>query len=377
MVIMHPLGISVGGSTVKVSKVVVSTQSDSTVTPGRSNLDITSQGNNGLARTSIYWRRLHSLSKGSNSVIFVDLIIISTTPGFMSSGKFGNSLIACRQTILWSIGTEHRHPGPHTSILFAKLVAKSTNRINGVMVNCHWVIVLPFTTYVNGLQVLKKRGKMANPAPILTPATVVIFGSSGSGKTFLTAEILKHRNYCFDKPVQRIHVFYACYQRLYQELERQIPNISFFNCLPDDSHIQELSDPNSHDLIVLDDWAQESAKNDVILSLFVRDCHHKNISLIMLTQQLFYPGISRRTQSLNTTCNIFMKNRAGADQVSIFARQRFPNRSKEFMATYDKVTSKPFSYLMVDCHARSDPQIAIRTGIFPDDNVIVYQFNNS
>ena len=219
--------------------------------------------------------------------------------------------------------------------------------------------------------------KMENLAPIITPATVVIFGSSGSGKTCLTSEIIKHRDYCFDKPVQRIYFFYACYQKQYQELENQIPHINFFNCLPTEEHINELSDINSHDLIVLDDWGQECARNQVVLSLFVRDCHHKNISLILLTQQLYHPGACRRTQSVNTTCNIFMRNPAGSDQINIFSRQRFPGKSKEFIATYEKVTRKPFSYLIVDSHSKTDPQISIRTGLFPGDDIIVYQFNNS
>ena len=160
------------------------------------------------------------------------------------------------------------------------------------------------------------------------------------------------------------------------ELEKEIPNITFFNCLPNEQHVQELGATKSNCILVCDDFSRESAKSELIESLFVRGCHHLNITLIMLTQQLFYPGASRRTQSINTSYNIFMRNPAGADQVAIFARQRFPCRSKEFIATYDKVMAKKYAHIMVDSHPSSDSSIAIRSGLLPHEPITVYQFNS-
>lgn len=217
---------------------------------------------------------------------------------------------------------------------------------------------------------------MANPVSLPAGARIVIFGASGTGKTQLTAQILKHHDWCFSSPVKDVYYFYAHYQRVYQDLERELDNITFFNCLPTEDILETISDPCTHSVIVVDDFGKEAAKSDLVESLFVRGCHHMNITLILLTQQLFYPGTQRRTQSVNTTHYILMRNPAGADQVAILAKQRFPGKSKEFMSTYNKVISVPFAYLILDSDAKSDAKLMIRTGLFPEDDIIVYQFSS-
>ena len=52
-------------------------------------------------------------------------------------------------------------------------------------------------------------------------------------------------------------------------------------------------------LLILDDLMRESSSN-VILDLFTKGSHHKNISVIFITQNVFHKGKAQRDISLNT-----------------------------------------------------------------------------
>ena len=215
---------------------------------------------------------------------------------------------------------------------------------------------------------------MENPLPFHTPCSIVVSAASSCGKTQLVAKILDHLSWCFDKPTRRVIYCYAHHQDVFEKLEKDHENITFHNCLPTEDILEEISDPTHHDLLILDDFAKESGESGLIESLFVRGSHHTNVSVILLTQNLYHNTRFRRTQALNTHYNLFLRNPMGIDQIATFARQRFQGRSKAFLETYLKVTTPLYSYLLVDSHPRSDPTYSVRTGVFPRDELIVYQF---
>ena len=218
------------------------------------------------------------------------------------------------------------------------------------------------------------QGIMANPLPFPTPATVVVSGASGSGKSWLTSNILQNADWCFDKPTDKIVYCYAHHQPIYETLEQKLDNIQFYNCLPTEAILEEINDPAVHSILVIDDYAAECARSSLVEALFTRISHHGNLSLIILAQNLYESGAHRRTQSLNTQINILMRNPMGIDQINVFARQRFPGRSRAFLDTFHKVTSAKFTYLVIDAHPQSEARFNVRTGLFPGDDIIVYQF---
>jgi hypothetical protein len=212
------------------------------------------------------------------------------------------------------------------------------------------------------------------PLALKAPSTGLIFGCSGSGKSELVAKILRNIAYCYELPTRSIHVCYAVYQPLYAQLAEDLPNISFHNSLPTMDLIHSLRSPLHHDIIIIDDWARESAESRLISDIYSRYSHHFQISCLQLVQNLFVSGSQRRMQSTNAHYTFFMKNPCAADQIATFARQRHPKRSKLFLDAYREVTAQPWSYLLNDSHPRSDPSYAIRTGLFPGDELLVYQF---
>ena len=74
--------------------------------------------------------------------------------------------------------------------------------------------------------------------------------------------------------------------------EKNVPhhlkNVSFFECVRDFDNPE-----NEPTLIVLDDF-MDSAYSTKASRLFTKGSHHRNISLVLITQNLFHQGPSSR-----------------------------------------------------------------------------------
>ena len=203
-----------------------------------------------------------------------------------------------------------------------------------------------------------------NPLPLKSPASFIVAGASGSGKTHLVSRLLQNAGYCFEQPIRHVYYCYSIYQESYAALEQTVPGIVFHKGLPNDELVETLADSQHHDLIIIDDLARESSSCQTVENLYVRQSHHYNISVMLLTQNLFHSGRGRITQSCNTQYYFLMRNPASLQQIATFARQRYPGHSAHFMTMYTNVTR----------HPRSDVLYSIRTGLFPGDDIIVFQF---
>ena len=63
-----------------------------------------------------------------------------------------------------------------------------------------------------------------------------------------------------------------------------------------------------------------------------------------------------RNISLNAHYIVLFKSPRGRQQISILARQVNPGRVQEFMKIYDKATSRPHGYLMLDLKPTTDDE---------------------
>ena len=81
-----------------------------------------------------------------------------------------------------------------------------------------------------------------------------------------------------------------------------LKDVSFVKSVP------EFENPeNVPTLIVLDDL-MDSAYSKKVSELFSKASHHRNISLILITQNLFHQGPSSRDISLNSKYIVVFKN---------------------------------------------------------------------
>ena len=193
------------------------------------------------------------------------------------------------------------------------------------------------------------------------PFSALVVGPSGSGKTQFVVKLIKNAGKVIDPPPERIVWCYSVFQNAYEEF----PQIEFIEGLPNIS----IFDGKQRVLLILDDL-MEKANDDRITQIFTKHSHHLNISVLFLTQNLFFKGT--RTISLNTNYFILFKNVRDTTQIGILGRQMFGNKSHFLTEAYRDATSKPYSYLFLDMKPDTDEEMRVRSGIFPLETQYAY-----
>ena len=189
------------------------------------------------------------------------------------------------------------------------------------------------------------------------PFTAIIAGPSSSGKSMFCMRLIRNARECIAPPPERIVYCYSVYQPIFDKF----PNVEFVEGLPD----LNMFDGIKRTLLIIDDLMHET--NETVAKLFTRVSHHKNVSVVYLTQNLFNNNKHNRTISLNAHYMILFKNVRDATQVHCLARQMFPKNSEAMMQGYKDATGKPYGYLLVDLTQSMDDRYRLRTKIFPGE----------
>lgn len=156
------------------------------------------------------------------------------------------------------------------------------------------------------------------------------------------------------------HVLY-CYGE-FQPSFAEFPNVEFHNGLPDITSF----DGRKNVLLILDDLMNEANQN--VCEIFTKLSHHRNVSVIFVTQNLFHKNPCIRTMSLNSHYIVLFKNVRDASQIATLGRQMYPGKSKFVVEAYRDATEEPFSYLLIDLRPDTDENYRLRAKIFPDDD---------
>ena len=150
------------------------------------------------------------------------------------------------------------------------------------------------------------------------PFTCIVAGPSGSGKTVFTTRLIENVGVMIEPAPERILWCYGVYQTFFNEVK----NVEFHEGLPN----LEIFDGKQRTLLILDDLMHET--DDRVSQIFTRVSHHKNLSVLYLTQNLFYGSKQNRTMSLNSHYLVLFKNARDATQISHLAGQMYPGKSK-------------------------------------------------
>ena len=194
------------------------------------------------------------------------------------------------------------------------------------------------------------------------PCSIVLSGPSQSGKTYLTQKII-----CDDwitPTPQRIIWCYGQYQSLYEDLKRRLPHIEFVKGIPDHIEQDTYLDTSIRNCIILDDLMGDAKKDERIANLFTKGSHHRNLSVLYLTQNLFPQGKACRDISLNTKYLILFNNPVDRFQVMTLARRIYPTHAHHFMKIYEEATSHPYGHMLVDLRANTPEDERLRPNPF-------------
>ena len=100
-----------------------------------------------------------------------------------------------------------------------------------------------------------------------------------------------------------------------------------------------------------------------IADLFTRASHHRNLSVVYLTQNLFLQGKACRDIALNTQYMVLFNNPIDRQQVATLARRIYPSTSAIFMKRFEQATSRPYGYLIIDLKSDTKEQDRLHTDI--------------
>lgn len=201
------------------------------------------------------------------------------------------------------------------------------------------------------------------------PFNCLIAGPTQSGKTSFIDQIIKNRQILIHPSPDRIIYCYSKWQEKYVEMKTTDFTIEFHKGI---YNLDEIN-PNINNLIIFDDLAKECENNPAILDLFVAGSHHQNISTFFICPNLFSDGKYFRTMSLNSHYLVLLKNPRDKTQISVLARQIYPNKSKFMIEAFqDAVENKIFGYLLLDFKQTTLEKNRVQTGIIPGEQRIIY-----
>lgn len=191
------------------------------------------------------------------------------------------------------------------------------------------------------------------------PFCMMIAGPSQCGKTYFTKELLEFNELrVYPKP-NRIIYCYKEWQKGFDQLKKSIPKIEFYNGINEE--ILTSINASEDAIVILDDLMQECVDNKSILDLFTVSSHHKNISPVFLTQNLFCKGKHARSISLNTHYLVLFKNPRDKTQIRTLGCQLYPDKFKSFLEAFSEATDKPYGKLIVDLKQETPDELRLRS----------------
>ena len=117
--------------------------------------------------------------------------------------------------------------------------------------------------------------------------TCIVSGPTGSGMSVFTLKLIGHCQEISRPPPERILFCYGEYTKIFDN----DPGVEFQNGLPEVSFF----DGKKRTLLVLDDLM--TSTDDRVVDIFTKISHHRNHSVVYLTQNLFNKNKQTRTLS--------------------------------------------------------------------------------
>jgi hypothetical protein len=200
------------------------------------------------------------------------------------------------------------------------------------------------------------------------PFTCLVSGMTQSGKSKWVQKLINTKPWIIEPSPERIVYCYSEYQPdLFQQYDDKL--VKFHQGLPNENEINEWFQQQPS-LLVLDDLMQETDNKDqgkLVSSLFTRGSHHRNLSVILIVQNLFHQNRYFRTISLNSSYIVVFKNPRDANQIDHLGRQMFPGgKSKIIHDAYRRATERPHGYLFLDLKQTTPESARLRTNIFDE-----------
>lgn len=199
------------------------------------------------------------------------------------------------------------------------------------------------------------------------PFSMIVAGSSGSGKTVFTKQLLNF----VDTKFIKIYWFYSEWQDGYEDCQ----DVTFIAGMPD--NLDEYLEITGPKMMVFDDMMTQCAQSELIAKAFTQKRHHQNLSIVLILQNLLCQGKVMRNVHLNAQYIVLFQNPRDRSQFGHIARQLEPKHSKALVEAYMDATAKPYSHLLVDLKPFTPGVLRYRSECLSKDRQIVYVIGSS
>lgn len=192
------------------------------------------------------------------------------------------------------------------------------------------------------------------------PSTMIIAGPSGAGKTVFTCQLL-HNLGIFNKKIKK--VIWCNNEKAAWPQREKLPahiEIEFLDALP--QHFENID--NVPVLIILDDMMTDATSSIQVCELFTKGSHHRNMSVVLITQNIFHQSKHCRDISLNAKYLVIFKNPRDKAQFNHLARQIYPENVGMLQKIYKRITQTGHSYFFIDLTQGINDLLRFRTNIF-------------
>ena len=198
------------------------------------------------------------------------------------------------------------------------------------------------------------------------PSRILVFGPSGSGKTSLIVKILMNCENVFGLTFD----FIAYVSGLGFPNIDDVSGVKINKLREIDSLLIDDLDTRKNNLLIFDDNIYVT--NDRLMSdLFTKLSHHKNITVILLIQNLFPRTKYSRDISINSTYIILMANNRDRTQILRLSQQM--DGTKFIYNCYkDNTKDRPYSYLLLDFHPDTPENYRVRSSLFQNEPIYTY-----
>ena len=170
------------------------------------------------------------------------------------------------------------------------------------------------------------------------------------GQTTIVKDVLQHHETRIQPEIQRIVWLYKRWQPLHTVVHRTVsPTVEFIQGIPSGLGDDDFFVPRINNVLILDDLFSEAVKDKRITDLFTEGSHHRSLSVISISQNLF--ASKDPTQRRNCHYLVLFDKPVDIQSVMTLACQMYPGKSEKMMKIIEKATRQPYGYLLVDLKA--------------------------
>ena len=232
------------------------------------------------------------------------------------------------------------------------------------------------------------------------PFFMLVIGPSQTGKTTWILDFVKH--FSFINPghtLRNVLFLHMAEFTNYDDLDHEkFKNVSFHSIKSsmsnneikaDDEIIKAINefkakmsklenDENEHNLIIMDDMMMAVGTRKKMMQyveeLVTRKCHHENINYIFVVQDLMFSSSKFRMLFSNANYIVLFPNKSDNRNAKHVLRSRGYNAKEinEILQMAFEEGDKTHPYLILDSTVEIFENVRIRQGIFPKENLYVF-----